>query len=300
MLDVFTEEDEVLIKDGISNLYWYKDDLKKAWLRSGVNPILINSLFALRNEEGKILTKRQLMYKLYEKLRNEEYNIRLEISRNFVKILYDHENFSPQDKNHRIEVAERCALKLREKIRKQRKEQEAKDYIKRTTKQSNQETYSLSLLKVRERFDKAILLKGQKRGYELEKIFQDLMKSSGILVEKPFKIEGEQIDGAIKHDGHYYLIELKWEKSKCNQMEIASLYLKVEGKMDARGIFIAMEGYSSEVLASLPKGKEIKVLLLNGVHFANVIYGIYTFQELINHAIQFASVRGDIYCPTAI
>ena len=36
MFDVFTERIEVLIKDGMANLYWYKGDLHKAWLRSGV------------------------------------------------------------------------------------------------------------------------------------------------------------------------------------------------------------------------------------------------------------------------
>ena len=40
MFDVFTEQIEVLIKDGIANLYWYKGDLQKAWLRAGVPSIV--------------------------------------------------------------------------------------------------------------------------------------------------------------------------------------------------------------------------------------------------------------------
>lgn len=39
---------------------------------------------------------------------------------------------------------------------------------------------------------------------------------------------------------------------------------------------ISMSGYSKEVLNSLPRGKEIKLILLDGVHLANVIYGNYT------------------------
>ena len=35
-----------------------------------------------------------------------------------------------------------------------------------------------------------------------------------IQVEEPFKNVGEQLDGAIKHDGAYYLIELKWFAEK--------------------------------------------------------------------------------------
>jgi hypothetical protein len=300
MFDVFTEEIEVIVKDGLANLYWYKDDLKKAWLRSGVDIQITNSLSELRDAEGKKLTKRQLMDHLYERLRTVDFNKRLEISRNFVRILIEHKNFVPQDRSHRIEVAERCALKLREMIAQQEKEREYREQIKRKAREASQETYSSQLLKLRERFVEAAQLDGQDRGYAFEKIFSDLMRASAIPVEEPFKIEGEQIDGAIKYDGHYYLVELKWVKRKCNQPDIASLYLKAEGKMDARGIFIAMEGYSSEVLSSLPKGKEIKVLLLDGIHFSNVIYENYTFQELIEHAVSYASLRGEIYCPTAI
>lgn len=40
MFDVFTEQIEVLIKDGIANLYWYKGDLQKAWLRAGVSAVV--------------------------------------------------------------------------------------------------------------------------------------------------------------------------------------------------------------------------------------------------------------------
>lgn len=71
------------------------------------------------------------------------------------------------------------------------------------------------------------------------------MRISGILVEDPFMIEGEQLDGAI---------------------------------------------------ATLPKGKELKVLLLDGNHLANVIYGLYKFQELLEHDIRQVSLRGEIYC----
>lgn len=155
-------------------------------------------------------------------------------------------------------------------------------------------------MRIRERFVEIQQFEGQQRGYEFEKIFTSLMRASAIPVEEPFRIVGEQIDGAIKYDGHFYLVELKWVQRVCNQPDIASLYMKVEGKMGARGLFIAMQGYSSEVLQSLPKGKEIKVLLLDGVHLANVLFGNYTFQELMEHAVSYASLRGEIYCPKNI
>lgn len=92
------------------------------------------------------------------------------------------------------------------------------------------------------------------------------------------------------------MIELKWTKSKAAHLEISSLYLKVEGKLEARGIFISMNGYSSEIIQSLPKGKNLKTLLLDGMHLSNVIFGNYTFQELLEHSLSQASLKGEIYC----
>ncbi|MCL2650757.1 MAG: restriction endonuclease [Candidatus Azobacteroides sp.] len=296
MIDVFTEEIEVQIKRGISNLYWYKEDLKKAWLRSGVELNVCDRLFNLKNDRGEKLSKRELMDSLYSELRNFEYNKRLEISRNFVRLLVEHSNFVPLSDGHRIDIAETCALKLKQIIEEQRKQTEYNQHIKRRVQEVKKLDYDSELSKIREQFLDAEKLTSQKRGYELEKIFTQLMRISGIPVEDSFKIIGEQIDGAIKYDGNYYLIELKWTTNPSAHQEVSSLYVKVEGKMGARGLFISMNGYSKEIVESLPKGKEIKVLFFDGTHIANVIFGNYTFQELMEHAISQASLKSNIYC----
>jgi hypothetical protein len=61
MFDIFTEEIELTIKNGIANLYWYLGDLKKAWLRAGVDRGICDSLFSRRQADGSKFTKRQLM-----------------------------------------------------------------------------------------------------------------------------------------------------------------------------------------------------------------------------------------------
>ncbi len=65
MFDVFTEEIEGLIKRGLSNLYWLKDDLKKAWLRSGVDSSLCEALSSKRNPDGSKPSRWKLMDSLY-------------------------------------------------------------------------------------------------------------------------------------------------------------------------------------------------------------------------------------------
>lgn len=299
MIDVFTEQIEVLIKAGIANLYWFKGDLQKAWLRSGVSSQLSKSISAERNAEGLPLSKRTQMDRLYEELRGADFNKRLEISRNFVRILVEHKNFVPQDSRHRIEVAERSALKLREIIKEQEDEREERSLVQQA-KTAPKPTYHQELAVVRDVFDKSLSLPPQQKGYQLERVFVQLMRISGIPVEEPFRIVGEQLDGAIKYDGHYYLIELKWFAEKLEPTHIGSFYFKVDGKLGARGLAIAMNGYTSGVHESVAKGKELKVILLDGNHLANVIYGQYTFSELLDHAVKSASLYGRLYCSHAL
>jgi hypothetical protein len=297
MFDVFTEEIEVLIKDGLANLYWFKGDLQKVWLRGGVPQPLCTKIAGLKDADGKALTKRLQMDQLYLELRTADFNLRLRVSREFVRTLAEHTNFVPQDQRHRIEVAERCALKLKAIIAAQATQQEQKDRTRRRTAAAAKPTYEQELARVRDSFNRAHTLEPQPRGYALERVFVDLMSISGIQVQEPFKNAGEQLDGAIKHDGTYYWVELKWFAKKLEPKHIGAFYFKVDGKMGARGLVIAMNGYTDGVLASLPTGKELKVLLLDGNHLANVIYGSYRFEDLLNHAIRHATLRGQLYCP---
>jgi hypothetical protein len=296
MFDVFTEQIEVLIKDGIANLYWYRADLQKAWLRAGVPQFLCDEISELKDEENRPISKRKQMDRLYEELRDKDFNLPLRISREFVRTLIEHKNFVPQDPKHRIENAERVALKLKAEIAAQETEQQQNEEIKRKAAATIIRTYDQELEIVRESFQAALVMEPRPRGYALEKIFNDLMKISGIPVEEPFSNKGEQLDGAIKFDSKYYIVELKWFAEKLEPKHIGAFYFKVDGKMDARGIVIAMNGYTDGVLETLPKGKELKVLLLDGNHLANVIYGQYTFKALLDHAIKCASLNGQLYC----
>jgi len=297
MLDVFNEEIEVLIKDGIANLYWFKGDLHKAWMRSGVPDNIRNEIVRLKDEEGRELSKRRQMDGLYERLRSGDYNRRLEISRNFVCILVEQESFTPQSDRHRVEIAERCSLKLRELVRKQTQESQRRETSRPQAARPVVESYDTKRARLQAKFVEAHTLAPQPKGYALEAIVNELLQASGISVEAPFRIEGEQLDGAVKFDGHYYLLEIKWTAEKTEPKEIGHFFYKVEGKMGARGIFLSMNGFTSGSLATLPKGKELKVMLLDGNHLANVLSGAYSFRDLLDHAIRHATLRGEIYCP---
>lgn len=300
MFDVFNEEIEVLIKDGLANLYWYKSDLHKAWQRSGVPVSIIEGIKHLKDETGKGLTKRGQMDALYQTLRSGEYNRRLETSRNFVRILIEQETFTQQDGAHQVQKAQFAALRLKDLLAKQNKEQEAKQAVRNTSAKTTTVSYESKVSRLQDRFLAAHNMPAQEKGYELEKIFVELMKISEIPVVEPFRISGEQMDGAIKYEGRFYLVELKWTAAQTNPAQVGHFHYKLSGKMDGRGLFISMAGFTDGVLATLPKGKGLTMMLLDGVHFANVLAGHYRFQRLLDHAIQSIALRGEIYCTRSI
>ncbi len=294
MLDVFDLETESVIKDGISNLYWYKGDLKKACIHAGISVQLCNEIWNKKKANNYSLTKREIMDEIYLNLRKVSENERIRISREFVRILIEQKDFTPQDIKHNIKIAELSAFKLKGLIDNQKKELEKKKVIK--ANYANQENYGINRTKLYNRFLEAVKLEPKKRGYELEKIFVELMKISKIEVAESFKNVGEQIDGAIKHENNHYLVELKWQKDPTQQKDLASFYFKVEGKLaGTRGIMISMNGYSKEMLESISIGKELKVMIFDGVHLMNVLSGMITFSELMNNAIRQASLNGKLY-----
>ncbi|MEM9540178.1 MAG: restriction endonuclease [Cyanobacteria bacterium P01_E01_bin.42] len=302
MFDVFDEEIEIQIKLGIANLYWYKRDLQDTWLRSGVPQEICNLLFSLKKDDEFLYTKRELMDLLYDRLKNLDYERKLEISRNFTRILIERESFPKCADNHRVEIAESCASRLREIYEQQKnkleqeKIQKQKEQSRKQYKEEQKINYGLRTDVLNNKFIEIYKLEGSQRGYALENFFQDLMKFHSIPVEESFKIVGEQIDGAIKYDGKYYLIELKWQKKQTQLSDLASLTMKIDGKLDSRGLFISMNGFTDECVNSIIRGKTLKMMLLDGNHIAKVVSGIYSFQKLLDYSIKQASLKGNIYC----
>ena len=164
MFDVFTEQIEVLIRDGVANLYWYRADLQKAWLRAGVPPSLCDEISKLKDDENRPLSKRKQMDRLYEELRNKDFNLRLRVSREFVRTLIEHKNFVPQDPKHRIENAERAALKLKAEISLQESEQQENERVRRATAATITRSYDQELEIIRESFDRARAMEPRPRG----------------------------------------------------------------------------------------------------------------------------------------
>lgn len=135
----------------------------------------------------------------------------------------------------------------------------------------------------------------QERGYRLERLLQSLAERENLLASGPFKVTGEQIDGAIKLDGEYYILEAKWQDHATASDALYHFAFKVEGKLYGRGFFISVNGYSQEALESLHKGKVLKTILIDGGDLGVVTEGLITMTEMLSAKVRAAQTAGRIY-----
>lgn len=135
----------------------------------------------------------------------------------------------------------------------------------------------------------------QKRGYALESILGELSKLAGLETTEAFKVNGEQIDGAVKYDGEHYLIEAKWQDKAASNEPVYQFVGKAEGKMYGRGLFVSINGFSSHVVTSVVAGKAIKTLFIDGEDLVLVLEGHLSFSQMLDSKIKAAQTRGLIY-----
>ncbi|MDB5971109.1 MAG: restriction endonuclease family protein [Hydrocarboniphaga sp.] len=135
----------------------------------------------------------------------------------------------------------------------------------------------------------------QQRGYALERILAELARLSRLETTEAFRVNGEQIDGAVKFDGEHYLIEAKWQEKSASNEPVYQFASKVGGKLYGRGLFISVNGFSSEVVRSLVIGKEIQTLFVDGEDLILILEGHLSFRDMMDRKVKAAQTKGLIY-----
>ena len=124
----------------------------------------------------------------------------------------------------------------------------------------------------------------QKRGVMFEELMNRLFDLEEILVKESFRRNdgGEQIDGAFELDGWYYLVECKWLSQMNGQQDVDGLLMKVERSGDqTMGVFISVNGWSSNVVSLMKQNKQKRTFLVNGEDVQMVLRGEVTLVELL-------------------
>lgn len=177
------------------------------------------------------------------------------------------------------------------KMKKEREEKKAKDKEIKTKDELKKIFFNLWNGKN----DQNENINQQKRGYLFEEFLMEMFKNEKIEVKEPFKIVGEQVDGAIKFDKENYIIEAKWKDKFIASESLYQFAYKIDGKFYGRGLFISINGFSDESVRALKLGKSLNCILIDGADLVQVLDGYWTLKEMLDKKIQGAQTKGEIY-----
>ncbi|MFI6291962.1 hypothetical protein ACIBEJ_10290 [Nonomuraea sp. NPDC050790] len=157
-----------------------------------------------------------------------------------------------------------------------------------------QRAFAEKLEELRQLFYEIVTLPAQPRGYALEKFLNGLFALFDIDAKAPFKVSGEQIDGAFTFEGEF-LLEAKWQEEKTAVAAMDAFKGKVERKLDnTLGLFLSMNGYQDTAIAVYSHARPV-MILMDGSDLSAVIDGRIDLQDLLRRKRQHAARTGEVF-----
>ncbi|MFH0908380.1 MAG: hypothetical protein V1929_06435 [bacterium] len=134
----------------------------------------------------------------------------------------------------------------------------------------------------------------QRRGYELESFLNELFALEGLRPRGPFRIVGEQIDGSFVWRDRTYLLEAKWTSLPAAGAQFGAFGFKLDGKTaDTRGLFVSVDGYTSDGLAALRTKGCLKFVCLDGEHLAAAVKPSGSLLNILDQVWRHADETGE-------
>jgi len=287
----------VALKEALTNLYWYKGDLRSFLTSTLTTPALLTRL----NWEDY---KRNVVGKLIEILeaRQDEYQVDL------LKLMTEVARADDFSHLERLDGGKQKAAIARASVRALRKLTEAHEALfdeQRRKEERRRKAHEVMLRTtgVRARLEELTkeyfnLLKPQqpqRRGYQLEKVIRALFELFDLDPRASFRIVGEQIDGAFTFDGTDYLFEAKWEQEPIGASDLDVLAGKLSRKLDnTLGLFLSINGFSEDGVKAHSSGRRL-MLLVDGSDLMAVLEGRIDLIQLLLRKRREASQTGNIY-----
>ncbi|EPH2244921.1 restriction endonuclease, partial [Acinetobacter baumannii] len=278
--DVFHYPPDVfeLLVDTIPRLFRGKKAVVLFLKGAGVPEEDIISVARIVEIDPHSINKFEIVRNVLTKL-NSRGDSRLSARREIIKRVIEFESFEtcwPADqlKAKGLVASIREAVDKKDSFTRMKQERNAE----RDERQSRQQVERIAVAKRREDINAisqrlAALFgmddKPQERGKLLEGILNDLFRIYGILVHEDFRrrdpdtsVIVEQIDGVIELSGKIHLVEMKWLNTPVGIGEFSPHLVRLFGRADAQGIFIATNGYASSVISECRNALNQKTLFL--------------------------------------
>ncbi len=138
----------------------------------------------------------------------------------------------------------------------------------------------------------------QKRGFDLEALFFDLLAFYEFDHTKPYRTgAGEQIDGHFRYEKFDYLVEAKWTDGLTKQPDLSIFDGKIRGKAQStRGFFLSANGFDENAIAKF-SGDAPRIVLMTGEDLALVLNNQVSFDDAMKAKIDAIVRKGQILLP---
>lgn len=274
--------------------FWFWDGFHSFLRSCGVPPSML-----ARYPKGTF-NKYQVMRNILDDLDNTNNH---EIIQNIVSSFY--RLTTPIDKdNLDIDKARRLLQELRESIgndpieravKEQARKQRQKEAIQRSEKTQSQ---IKRLDDLRKQFLSLFAnseITPQQRGFELEKVFFELLDLEEFDLTRPYRHAGEQIDGHFNYGKFDYLVEIKWLKEAVTQSDLSIFDGKIRSKAQStRGLFLAVNSFDDNAIRKYT-GHSPRIILMDGQELTNILEGRRTFFDCIRFKVDALVRFGDIF-----
>jgi hypothetical protein len=302
MADLGTDERRVAI-EALATLCHIKRVQVELVLRpAGVPEEIYAPLLYKRDENGRVLSKRQIAPLILEACEGRPGCH--SVLRRIVEIAATWSNFHLADDEYAaratvqkarellgvIETMEAREAKVRELAR-----QEELARLSREREELLQRHSELLLMMFDEmaRSDDP-----QQRGYLLQDLFNRLFDLHEVPVVRSFTRNSgaEQIDGAFKLEGWHYLVECRWREKLADVRELDGLLGQVSrsGKQ-TMGMFLSVNGWSENVPGLLKQNPEKVIFLMDGYDLRCVLSLEADLRELLVAKLAALSLDGEPY-----
>jgi hypothetical protein len=300
-MDISVEECRVAVQ-AIATLAHYKNDMVNFILKPAGIPLDVYGPLLSRRDEitGRMLSKRKVAPLILDAMKSRPGGPN--VARRIVEITAQWDEFHLADN----EFEARATVQKAQEILRVIGEAGAREVAQRQQTQKAESTRIESeQVRLFQRHLGLLLMmfdeltrsdNPQQRGYSLEDLLSRTLALHEITVEQSFTRNegGEQIDGAFKFDGWYYLVECRWRNRLSDIGELDGLHGKIyRSGRQTMGLFLSINGWSEHVVPLLKQNPQKSIILMDGYDLRTVLSGQVALRDLLLAKVAKLNLEGD-------
>lgn len=285
------------LKEALTNIYWYKSDLRSFIMNTISEPAILSRLNWNEYKRNIVTILIDFLSRNQDSYQNDLLRLMTEV----IKI----RDFSHLE---RLEDGKKKAQKAKESVKalealmkghsdlveeKKKYEERRKDVYEKILETTGVKEKLEELQK--EYFSLISSTEPQKRGYQLERILKELFALFDLDPKASFKVTGEQIDGAFTFENTDYLLEARWQQDPVSTKELDAFSGKLGRKLEnTLGLFLSINGFSEDSVKAHAAGRKL-MILVDGSDLMAVLEGRIDLIQLLLRKRRHASQTGNIY-----